>query len=121
MNTLFIVAMVIQTLFGLGFIFAPGALLAPFGVTFDPISKAFANLFGSALIGFVVLLWYARKSKLPEFKMGTVYSEFIYLLISTIILLMIQLGGLMNPMGWIIVAEHSVLLVWFGYFLIKKS
>ena len=119
MNTLFVVTLVLQALFGLGFVFAPGALLAPFGVTFDPISKAFANLFGSGLIGFVVLLWFARKSKLPEFKMGTVYSEFAFLLVSTIILLMIQIGGLMNALGWIIIGEHIVLLVWFGYFLIK--
>lgn len=120
MNTLFVVTLVIQALFGLGFVFAPGALLAPFGVTFDPISKAFANLFGSGLIGFVVLLWFVRKSKHPEFKMGTVYSEFTFLLVSTIILLMIQIGGLMNALGWIIIGEHIVLLVWFGYFLVKK-
>lgn len=121
MATLFLVTLVIQALFGLGFVFAPGALLAPFGVTFDPISKAFANLYGSTLLGFVVLLWFARKSNQPEFKMWTVYSEFAYMVIGLVILLMIQLGGLMNSLGWIIIAEHIVLFVWFGYFVVKKS
>jgi len=32
MNTLFVVTLVIQALFGLGFVFAPGALLTPFGI-----------------------------------------------------------------------------------------
>jgi hypothetical protein len=119
MNILFLVTLITQILFGLGFVFAPGALLAPFGVTFDPISTIFANLFGSALIGYVILVWFARKSTTMEFRKGTVYSEFVFLLVSTVVLLKTQLAGLMNPLGWIIIAEHIVLTVWFGYFLRK--
>jgi hypothetical protein len=86
MNTLFLVAMIIQALFGLGFTLIPGLMLAPFGVTFNPTATVFANLFGSSLIGYVILLWFARKTDNLEFKKATVYCEFIFLLISTVIM-----------------------------------
>ncbi len=61
MNTLFLVTMIIQALFGLGFTLFPGLMLAPFGVTLTSTATVFANLFGSGLIGYIVLLWFARK------------------------------------------------------------
>jgi len=121
MNTLFLVAMIIQALFGLGFTLFPRLMLAPFGVTLDPTATVFANLFGSTLIGYVILLWFARKTDKLEFKKITVYSEFVFLLLSTIFMVITQLKGLMNPLGWAIVIEHIVLLIWFGYFFLKNN
>lgn len=121
MNTLFLVAMIFQALFGLGFTLFPGLMLAPFGVIFTPTATVFANLFGSTLIGYVVLLWFARKTDKLEFKKITVQSEFVFLLISTIIMVITQLKGLMNPLGWAIVIEHVALLIWFGYFFLKNN
>jgi hypothetical protein len=69
-DTLFIVALIIEALFGIGFVIAPVAMLGPFGVTFNAIAATFARLFGSALISFPMLLWFARKSDKPEFKKG---------------------------------------------------
>jgi hypothetical protein len=41
--------------------------------------------------------------------------------LSTIILLITQLKGQMNPLGWGIVMIHFVFMVWFGYYLINRS
>ena len=121
MNTLFLVYLVVEAIFGIGFIFAPALLMGPMGVTLDETSTTFARMLGSALISFPVLLFFARKSDKSEFKKGVVYSMLIYLLISTIILLITQLNGLMNAMGWSIVILHLVFTLWFGYFLINRS
>lgn len=121
MNTLFLVYLVVEAIFGIGFIFAPALLMGPMGVTLDETSTTFARMLGSALISFPVLLFFARKSDKAEFKKGVVYSMLIYLLISTIILLITQLNGLMNAMGWSIVILHLVFTFWFGYFLINRS
>ena len=118
MNTLFIVALISEALFGLGFVIAPGALLGPFGVTLDALATTFARLFGSALIGSSILLWFARKSGSPEFKKGVIYSSFAYFLVSTVLLVIAQLAGQMNALGWSVVFKQVVLLVWFGYFLV---
>jgi len=121
MNTLFLVYLIVEVIFGIGFLFVPGLMMDPMGVTLDETSTTFARLFGSLIISIPVLMFFARKSTSSEFKRGVVYSIFIYLLASTIILLITQLKGLMNPMGWGIVILHLVFMLWFGYFLINQG
>ena len=121
MNTLFLVYLIVEAIFGIGFLFAPGLMMGPMGVTLDETSTTFARLFGSLIISIPVLLFFARKSASSEFKRGVVYSVFIYLLASTIILLVTQLKGLMNPLGWGIVILHFVFMLWFGYYLINMG
>lgn len=121
MNTLFLVYFIVEAIFGIGFLFVPGLMMNPMGVTLDETSTTFARLFGSLIISIPVLLFFARKSASLEFKRGVVYSVFIYLLASTIILLITQINGLMNAMGWSIVILHFVFMLWFGYYLIKPE
>jgi len=119
MNTLFLVALIVEALFGIGFLIVPGPMMAPFGVTLDDTAIIFARMFGSAIITFPILLWFSRKYASAETRKIVVYTLFAYFLLSTIILLVTQLGGMMNGLGWIIIGIHTVLLVWFGYYLLK--
>jgi hypothetical protein len=119
MDTLFLVALIVEAIFGIGFVLAPGAMLGPFGVTLNAIATTFARLFGSALISYPVLLWFARRSDKPEFKKGVAYSLFAYYVVSAVLLVIAQLTGQMNVLGWSVIVIHVVLLVWFGYFLVK--
>jgi len=121
MNTLFLVYLIVEVIFGIGFLFVPGLMMDPMGVTLDETSTTFARLFGSLIISIPVLLFFARKSASSEFKRGVVYCIFIYLLASTIILLITQINGLMNAMGWSIVILHLVFMIWFGYYLINQG
>ena len=121
MNALFLVYLIVEAIFGIGFLFVPGLMMDPMGVTLDETSTTFARLFGSLIISIPVLLFFARKSASSEFKRGVVYCIFTYLLVSTIILLITQLKGLMNPMGWGIVILHFVFMLWFGYYLINQG
>lgn len=117
MKTLFLVYMIVEAIFGIGFLFAPGLLMAPMGVILDETSTTFARLLGTLILSIPVLLFFARKSSGSEFKTGVVYSVFVYLLLSTILLLITQLNGLMNAMGWGIVILHLSFMIWFGYYL----
>jgi len=119
MNTLFLVYLIVEAIFGIGFLFVPGLLMDPMGLTLDETSTTFARMVGSLIISLPVLLFFARKSTSSEFKRGVVYCIFTYLLASTIILLITQLKGLMNAMGWSVVILHLVFMFWFGYYLIK--
>ena len=121
MNALFLVYLIVEAIFGTGFLFVPGLMMDPMGVILDETSTTFARLFGSVIISISVLLFFARKSTHSEFKRGVVYPVFIYLLASTIILLITQLKGLMNPLGWGIVILHFVFMLWFGYYLINQG
>jgi hypothetical protein len=121
MKTLFLVSMIVEAIFGIGFIFIPGPLMAPMGVTLDETSATFARMFGTAIVSMPVLIFFALKSASPEFKRGAVYLLFTYMFASTIILLITELKGLMNAMGWSIVVLHLVLLIWSGYFLLNPG
>ncbi len=118
-NTLFLVTLIVESLFALGFIFAPGTMLGNFGVTLDTTSTILARMFGSALVGFPILLWFARKSDNMEFKKGAARSLFAYYLVSTVPLVIAETTGLMNALGWSVVGLHGIFLLWFGYFLVK--
>ncbi len=119
MNALFLVYLIVEVIFGIGFLLVPGQMMSPMGVTLDVTSVTFARLFGSLIISIPVLLFFVRKSASTDFRRGVVYCAFTYLLLSTIILLITQLKGLMNAMGWGIVILHFVLMLWFGYYLLK--
>jgi len=121
MKTLFLAFLIVESIFGIGFLFAPDLLMGPMGVTLDETSTTFARLLGTLILSFPVLLFFARKSSGFEFKRGVIYSIFTYLLLSTILLLITQLNGLMNNMGWGIVILHLVFMIWFGYYLIKPG
>ena len=117
MKKLFLAYMTVEAIFGIGFLFAPALLMSPMGVTLDETSATFARLLGTLILSIPVLLFFARKSAGSEFKRGVVYSVFTYLLLSTILLLITQLNGLMNAMGWGIVILHLAFMIWFGYYL----
>jgi hypothetical protein len=48
-----------------------------------------------------------------------VKSLFVYFLISTVLLIIATISGPMNVLGWSIIGIHVILLVWFGYFLLR--
>ena len=116
MNTLFLIYMIVEAIFGIGFLFAPDQLMGPMGVTLDETATTFARLLGTLILSIPVLLFFARKSTSSEFKTGVVYSVLVYLFLSTILLLITQLNGLMNTMGWGIVILHLTFLIWFAYY-----
>jgi hypothetical protein len=121
MKTLFLTYMIVEAIFGIGLLFAPAFLMSQMGVTLDEASSTFARLLGTLILSIPVLVYFARKSSGTEFKRGVVYSVFVYLLLSTILLLITQLKGLMNHMGWSIVILHFTFMIWFGYYLIKPG
>jgi predicted Abi (CAAX) family protease len=121
MNALFLVYLIVEAIFGIGFLFVPGIMMGPMGVTLDVTSTTFARLFGTLIISIPVLMFFVRKSASTEFRRGVVYCVFTYLLLSTILLLVTQLKGLMNSMGWSIVILHFVFMLWFGYYLINQG
>ncbi len=120
MKTLFTIALIVELLYGVGFIAIPGTVLGVFGVSLVDFGTSLTRLFGSALLGFVVLLWFGIKSANPDTHRVVQSSMFTYLLISTVILLVAQLAGHMNVMGWVPVAMHFTFMIAFGLFLLRR-
>lgn len=120
MGTMFTVTFIVELIFALGFIIAPGTLFGTFGVEPSPFAISLARMFGSALLAFCTLLWYARGSKSTDLIKATVRSLFIYWLVSCVLLIIAQLSGIFNAMGWSTVILHLGFLIWYGTFAFKK-
>ena len=119
MNTLLLVAMIVEGVFAIGFVAVPGQMLGPYGVTLDRTATTFVRLFGSAVLTFPVLLWYARAWADVALKRVAIRTLFVYYVVSTVLIVIAQLGGLMNSLGWIIVGIHVLFMIWFGAFVGK--
>jgi len=119
MNTLLLVALVVEALAALAFIAMPGPALAPLGVALDPVGTSMARLFGAAVLGLTVLLWHAWSSTDPVLKRVTLRTLVVYWLASAVLMAMTLFGGLMNALGWLLVGTHVVLAGWSGAFLRK--
>ena len=116
MNALFLVYLVAEAIFGIGFLFFPDLMMGPMGVTLDDTAANFARMFGSLIISIPFLMFFVRRSTNPEFRKGVIYCVLVYLFTSTIVLLTAQLKGMMNSLGWGIVFIHVAFFLWFGYY-----
>lgn len=120
MQTLFLATFIVELIFALGFLAAPALLLGTFGVKVDPFGISLARLFGSALLAFCTLAWYARTKDSADLKKAAARSMFVYWLASTALLVITQLNGLVNPMGWSTIILHGAFLIWTGIFAFKS-
>lgn len=119
MNVLFLAAAILEAIVGVVFILVPGRFFGPLGVRVDEAGVLLARLFASALLALVVLLWHARAAADAALRRVAVRGLFAYFLVSAMVLVVAQVGGLMNPLGWALVAVHVVFAIWSGAFLRK--
>jgi hypothetical protein len=120
MDVLLTVSFIVVTLFGIGFLIIPATLMSPFGISLDTIATIFARLFGSALLGYAFLLWFARNIKQAGFRKVVAYSLFTYYLVSLALIVIAQVNGLLNFWGWSLVLLHAILAVWFGFSVVRR-
>ncbi len=108
-------------LFGAGFVAAPALLGNLFGLVFSPAAELMARLYGAALVGIAVQAWLVRGSQ-----DGAVQKPFLLMLLATdfggfACLLLAQLAGLMNPLGWLVAGLLGLLCAAYAYLSFIKQ
>jgi hypothetical protein len=70
LNTVFTINVVIAGLFGLGFVFAPEAMQAPYGVSPEQAaaSASMGRFFGASNLGYAMLFWFMRGTAASDAK-----------------------------------------------------
>jgi hypothetical protein len=111
---------VVAAIFGIAFVIAPGQAVSLYGVTADAPLRYTAQLFGSALLGFAVLTWMARKATASDARNAIVLALFVADGLGFVLALIGQLGGVVNSMGWSTVVIYLLLALGFGYFQFLK-
>ena len=120
-KTLMIIKAVVCLGFGPLLLFVPGPLLTLLGSSFGPGAAITAREYGAALLGNLMLTWFARKAEESVARRAIVLDLFVYDAIAFVAMLLIQLSGGLNLLGWGIVAIYLFFTLGFGYFLLPQK
>ena len=115
LSNLLVVAAAIGAIFGVAFVVASGPLLAIYGITLDKAGTLVAQLFGAALISLSVLNWLARNVTDPAARQAVVLGNLAGDVVGFVVILLGQLAGIANAIGWSNVAIYLLLALGFAY------
>ena len=120
LNTMLTIAAVVAGIFGVAFVIVTGPLMSLYGITLDQAGTLVAQLFGAALIGFAVLNWFARNVTDREAQRAVVLANLASDVVGFVMILIGQLAGVANALGWSSVAIYLLLALGFAYFQFMK-
>ena len=115
LSNLLVVAAVIGAVFGIAFVVASGPLLSIYGITLDKAGTLVAQLFGGALIALAVINWFARNVTDPEARQAVIFGNLAGDVVGFVVILLGQLAGIANAVGWSSVAIYLLLALGFAY------
>jgi len=118
LKSLLLLSAILGIALGLGFFFAPSAVMSTFGVSASEAHQHTARNFGSAVIGLAVISWFAREATDSIARRAIVLGLFMYFVFGSISILSFQLQGNANSNGWIIIVLHVLLALGFGYHIL---
>ncbi len=113
---------IVAFLFGLGFLFVPTRALGLFGTETFVSTVLLARLFGAAMLGLGLVLWFAKDVKDASVQKGMG----IALLVSAVTGLIVTLLGtfasnaVIRTNGWAVMMVYVVLGLGYGYLLFLK-
>jgi hypothetical protein len=116
-----IIKAVVCLVFGLLLLFVPGPLLGILGSSYGPGAAITAREYGAALIGVLMLTWLARNAEDSTARRAIITNLFVYDGVALIAMLILQLSGAMNLLGWGVVFIYLFFTVTFGYYMFPQK
>ena len=121
LKTLMIIKAVVCLIFGLILLFLPGWILSLLGSSYCPGAAITAREYGAALIGVLMLTWFARNAEDSVARRAIIINLFVYDAVAFIAMLILQLSGAMNTLGWGVVFIYLFFTVTFGYYMLPQK
>ena len=115
-KTLMLFKAVVCIVFGFLLLVLPNQLLTIMGATLGAAGLFTAREYGAALVGNLMLTWYARDAEKSTARRAIILDLFIYDAIGFIVTLFNVLNGTLNWLGWGIVVVYLFFTIGFGYF-----
>lgn len=120
-RTLLIIKAVVCLVFGLFLLIAPVVLLDLLGTPLNDGGTFTAREYGAALIGTLLLTWFARDVKAADARGAILLDLLVYDFIGVVITSLVVLSGVLNVLGWAIVVVYLFFTVGSGYLLLKEK
>ena len=121
LNVVLIITAAIAIVFGVGFVLAPTTLWALYGVKLNTEGIYLARLFGTANIGIGLMILSVRGASAPDIGRRLAPGILGWIIVEGIVVMLGQLQGVMNVLGWLFVGLDLVLAVVYACFLLAGS
>ena len=110
-RTLFVANSVVQFLFGIGFIFAPGFLLGLFGTQTDATGTTLAHVAGGVILSLGVIGWLGKDVQPGPIQDAMVWGFTFAHFQAGVLTVLAILGGTFNAVAWPVVAMDAFFTV----------
>lgn len=120
-KTVMIIKAVVCLGFGPVLLFFPGPLLKLLGAAFCSGAAFTAREYGAALIGTLLLTWFARNADPSAVRQAIALCLCVYDAIGFVVTLIFIILRVLNPLAWAIIVVYLFFAVAFGYFLLPQK
>jgi hypothetical protein len=120
-KTFMIIKAIVCLAFGVLLVFFPGWLMGLMGAPLDLVGTYLARLYGAALLGTLMLTWFARGAVSNEARRPILVDLVVYDAIGFAVTTLTVLAGVLNWLGWGIAAVYAFLTAGSAYLLAKKA
>ncbi len=117
-RTLLVTKAVVCLLFGLFLLAAPGVLFGLLGGNLNSAGMFAAREYGAALIGSLLLMWFAKNVTAADARRAILLYLFVYDAIGVIITVATIISKTLNALGWGVVVVYLLFSVWSGIMLL---
>jgi hypothetical protein len=116
LRNLMVVKAIVCLGFGVLLVAIPGQLMSLYGITLQEGGLFMARLYGAALLGNLMLTWFSRNDPGSEALRAAVLGLLVYDAVGFIAAVLAMLTGVMNVLGWSVVAIYLFFTIGYGYF-----
>jgi hypothetical protein len=119
-KSIMVIKAVVCLIFGIILISVPGALLSLLGAELSAGGRFTAREYAASLFGNLMLTWFARNAADSDARRPIILALFVYDAVGFVVSLFSVLSGVLNPLGWFVVAIYLFFTLGFGYLLMVK-
>jgi hypothetical protein len=112
---------VLSILFGIGFVLAPGQVLANYGIEGSPAIAVMSRLFGGTLLAMAVILWCARDFRDQAAVRAVLIGNCVADVLNLVASFHATSSGTVNALGWSTVLIYLCGVLGAGYFLATST
>ena len=120
-HSLLIIKAIVCLFFGAFLLAAPGLLFGMLGTTLNAGGMFTAREYGAALIGTLLLTWFAKDVKASDARRAILLDLLVYDGIGVVITFVAVASGVLTTLGWGIVVVYLFFAVGSGYLLITSG
>jgi hypothetical protein len=120
-RSLLIIKAIVCLFFGVFLLAAPGLIFGILGATLNASGMFAAREYGAAMIGTLLLAWFAQHVKVADARRAILLDLLVYDGIGVVITLVAVVSGVLSTLAWSILVVYLFFAVGSGYVLLTRE